>query len=505
MKNKIALLFVGLLFTSICNATVFNIGPTQTYTLPSQVRTLVQDGDTVYIDGGVYPNDAVKWIKKNLKIIGLGSGNNRTVMLYTGDIPNGKGIFVFETPGTCDNAYIDNIVFDGAQISDANGANGAGIRFQAVNLTVNNCKFTNCQNGILEGNGSVTTSNVSIQNSEFQNNGYQLQNDPNYSGYEHNIYISASADTLLVENCWFHHPRGQANSLKTRAQRAFILYNFIDEESTGYGSWEINIAQGGLNVILGNVIIQGPSGANHGIIGYDAATNSIEDFYFVNNTVINQFAGNIKYFNTVPASGITTYKIYNNIFASVTGGGNTMFTGNTPTVLDSSHNLISPDYLTLGFVNPSSGNYNLSASSLAAIDQGINAGLTNTGLDLTPLSMYQSFDGALIPRLTNGSAIDIGAYEYSGINEIQTKESANSFYISPNPSNGRLQLHFSPEHFGKNYQLELHDLSGNQIRIFTPALLSEQSELDLSFLAKGMYLLKFTTSKETFQQKIILR
>src|SRR5205085_234987 len=116
--------------------------------------------------------------------------------------------------GTCDNPYLENIVFDGARVSDNDGGNGAGIRFQAVNITVNNCKFTNCQNGILEGNGGVSTSNVIILNSEFQNNGYQLPNDPTFSGYEHNIYISASADTLVVKNCYFHHPRGQANSLK---------------------------------------------------------------------------------------------------------------------------------------------------------------------------------------------------------------------------------------------------------------------------------------------------
>ena len=182
----------------------------------------------------------------------------------------------------------------------------------------------NCQNGILEGNNSVTTSNVIIHNSEFYNNGYQEQNNASYSGYEHNIYISASADTLEVMNCYFHHPRGQANSLKTRAQRSFILYNLIDEEASGYGSWELNIAQGGLNVIMGNVIIQGASSANHGIIGYDAAVNSLEDFYFVNNTVINQYAGNIKYFNIVPQTGINTYKIYNNIFASVQGANKTM-------------------------------------------------------------------------------------------------------------------------------------------------------------------------------------
>ena len=259
MKKQ--LLIAGLFFSlTNVSAAIWNVGPTRTYTMPGQVKNLVNNGDTIYIDGAVYSNDAVKWVNKGLHFIGLGTGGNRTILQYTGDIPNGKGLWVFETAGTCDDAYIENIVFDGAQVSDLDGGNGAGIRYQANNLTIVNCKFMNCQNGILEGNGAVTTSNVSITNSEFQNNGYQLPNDPTYSGYEHNIYISASTDTLWVENCYFHDPRGQANSLKTRAQRAFILYNLIDE-AAGYGSWELNIAQGGLNIIMGNVIVQGAGGA----------------------------------------------------------------------------------------------------------------------------------------------------------------------------------------------------------------------------------------------------
>ena len=414
MKNLFCLLLLSFIIISHCKATVWNVGATRTYTKPGQLRLLVNNGDTIYIDGGVYANDATKWINKNLKFIGLGTGANRTILRYTGVIPNGKGIFVFELPGASDNPYLENIVFDGAQVSDGDGANGAAIRFQANDLTVNNCKFINCQNGILEGNVSVTTSNVIIQNSEFENNGYQLQNDPTYSGYEHNIYIGASADTLLVENCYFHHPRGQANSLKTRAQRSFILYNLIDEEATGNGSWEINIAQGGLSIIIGNVIIQGPSGANHGIVGYDAATNALEDFYFVNNTVINKYAGNITYFNTLPVSGINTFKIYNNIFASVTSASNNMFGTNKPGVLDSSHNITAGNYLNIGFSDPATNDYSLLPSATAAIDNGIAAGVTNTSFYLTPVNMYRSFMFALLPRTILGSTIDIGAYEYFG-------------------------------------------------------------------------------------------
>ncbi|OPZ98205.1 MAG: hypothetical protein BWY70_01283 [Bacteroidetes bacterium ADurb.Bin408] len=492
------------ILVTINYAGVWTVGPTQTYTLPSQVKNLVQDGDTIYIEGGVYSNDATKWTKNDLKIIGLGTGNNRTVLQYTGDIPNGKGIFVFETPGLSDNPYIENIVFDGAQVSDANGANGAGIRFQANNLTVKNCKFMNCQNGILEGNGSVTTSNVVILDSEFYNNGYQLQNDPNFSGYEHHIYISASADTLIVMNCYFHHPRGQGNSLKTRAQRSFILYNMIDE-GTGYGSYELNIAQGGLNIIMGNVIIQGPAGANHGIVGYDAVTNVLEDFYFVNNTVINQFAGNNKYFNIAPSTGINTFKIYNNIFASVPGASNILFNSNVPSVTDTSHNVFFADYLTSGFLNPSGNDYTLTATATALIDMGINAGTTNTSFSLTPVSMYQSFDLPLLNRSITGANIDIGAYEYPCVTGINHRTLENKLSIYPNPANGVIK--WSLEGINRAKKCILNVYNGYGQLVFSAALseLNNHQELDLTGLPPGLYTLRIHNDEDVFSGKFIVQ
>jgi hypothetical protein len=500
--KKVALALTILLFSNTIKATVWNVGPSQTYTLPSQVKNLVQDGDTIYIAGGIYINDATKWTKKNLKFIGLGTGSNRTVLQYTGDIPNGKGIFVFEIPGTSDNPYLENIVFDGAQISDGNGANGAGIRFQANNLTVNNCKFINCQNGILEGNGSVTTSNVIIQNCEFENNGYQLANDPTHSGYEHNIYIGASTDTLIVKNCYFHRPRGQANSLKTRAQRSYILYNLIDEEATGYGSWELNIAQGGLNVIIGNIIIQGSAGANHGIVSYDAATNVLEDFYFINNTVINKYNGNIKYFNISPASGINTFKIYNNIFASVTGASNTMFSSNVPASLDSLSNITSTNYLTVGFNNPSANDYSLLPGAVSAINKGSFAGVTNTAYALTPVNMYQSNTMSLLPRAIASGTIDIGAYEYSNPTSLKDIQSTSPVSIYPNPSFGKFTLNAESLKPQQAYNLEIYNVQGDKISSLN-AFAGSITEIDLSAYAKGMYHVKISNGTEIWNVKII--
>lgn len=503
MKKKyLVFILFGLLVSSM-KASVWNVGLSRIYSLPGQVRLLVQDGDTIYIDGGIYVNDAVKWNNKNLKFIGLGTDTNRTILQYNGDIPNGKGIFVFETPGTCDNPYLQNIVFDGARVSDSDGGNGAGIRFQANNITVMNCKFVNCQNGILEGNGSVTTSNVIIYNSEFENNGYQLPNDPTFSGYEHHIYISASADTLIVQNCYFHHPRGQANSLKTRAQRTFILYNLIDEEATGYGSWEINIAQGGLNIILGNIIIQGFSGANHGILGYDAAVNPLEDFYFVNNTVINKYAGNIKYFNIVPASGINTFKIYNNIFASVVGANNTMFTGNTPALLDSAKNINAIDYLALSFTDPSVNDFSLTSASSAAINNGTNPGVSNTAFSLSPLYMYQSHLLALLPRSITSGIIDIGAYEFSNTTGIDLNPTQINFSVFPNPSSGQFTVSINGFDSKRKYDFEIYNILGEKIG----QLIIENTEfiIDLTHAKKGIYFVKVKGSCAASYKKIIIR
>ena len=460
-------------------ATSWHVGLLQMYTLPSQVKNLVQDGDTIYIDGGVYLNDAVKWTHRDLKFIGLGSGAQRTVLQYSGDIPNGKGIFVFETPGSCDNAYVENIIFDGAQVSDANGANGAGIRFQAKDLTVVNCKFVNCQNGILEGNGSVSTSNVTLRNCEFENNGYQLPNDPTYSGYEHHIYISASTDTLLVTNCYFHDPRGQANSLKTRAQKSYILYNYIDE-ANGYGSWEIDIAQGGMNVIMGNVIVQGASGANHGIIGYDAVTNPIEEFYFVNNTVINKFSGNVKYFNAAP-TGINVFKVYNNIFASVIGASTNFMTGNIPVVLDTVSNQIFSDYMNVGFVDPAIGDYNLLSSATSVIDATVNAGSTNDGFLLSPDSFYVNFQNALSLRVIYGNALDAGAFEYSGSSTV-SESAEREFSVYPNPASEYLMI----ETKGK-FDYVLRDLFGRALR---QGISNELVRISLSDISTGCYSLE---------------
>lgn len=496
MKTYFVLL--ALLSAPISFATTWNVGPTETYTLPSQLVNLVEDGDSILIASGVYLNDASKWTKKNLTFIGLGTLANRTILRYSGDLPNGKGIFVFEIPVDSDNPTIINIVFDGAQVSDADGANGAGIRFQARNLTVRDCKFMNCQNGILEGNGSVIGSEVLIENSEFDNNGYQLPDDPTHSGYEHHLYIGASTTVFTLRNCYLHHPRGQANSIKTRALMNYIEYNFIDEGSTGYGSYELNIAQGGLCVVIGNVFIQGASGANHSIVGYDAVTNPMQNFYFVNNTVINRFAGNVRLFNITPSSGINAFKMYNNIFASVTGASNAWFGANTPAVLDSMKNVYATNYLNLNFLDGPNDNFHLTSGSTAAIDQATPAGTTNTMYPLTPYNQYVDFSLPLGLRSNIGLGMDIGAFEFTNGLGLSDEIHEPKFYVYPNPSNGEIIIQTEENVFAYN----LVSLDGKNC-VFER--FDDESRVILKTKLPGVYVLQLTMSSgEVLSKKVII-
>ncbi len=494
---KTPLFFLATICSLTISANTWHVGATQTYTAMSQVKPLVQNNDTVLIDSGVYLNDPVKWDKKNLYFKGLGI--TKPIMRWNaGDIPNGKGIWVFELVGLSDNPKIENIVFDGARVSDGNGGNGAGIRFQAKDITIKNCVFVNCQNGILEGNGSVNNSNVIITDTEFDNNGYEVIGNATHSGYEHHLYISAAADTFFLQNCYLHNPRGEANSVKTRAQRSFILYNKISEE-TGQGSWEINIAQGGLSIIMGNVIVQGPNSINHGMVSYDAATNAIQDFYFINNTVINKYVGNNKYFNISPTTGINTFKVYNNLFASNAGSSNTFMAGTLP-VLDSLKNWQALNYNTVGFQNPSTDDYYLPNGSLQPIDKGTNAGIASNGFSLTPIYQKMGMNSSLETRLLFNSIVDLGAFEYVPTVSIKNEElsSGNQLNIYVN-ENINIKTHTKTN----IKMLIITDMMGK--RIYNKEVNTSEINIDKSQFAKGLYIANVTTeTNNLFTQKFII-
>jgi hypothetical protein len=126
--RKIILLFLWL-FPLISFAFTWQVGPTRTYTLPSQVAILVNNGDTVEIDAATYLGDVCVWPKNNLLLKGVGG---RPHLRANGNNAVGKGIWVFAG----NNIRVENIEFSEASVPDENGA---GIRLDGVGISVKNC------------------------------------------------------------------------------------------------------------------------------------------------------------------------------------------------------------------------------------------------------------------------------------------------------------------------------------------------------------------------------
>ena len=133
---------VILSFSQTARCTIWQVGPTRTYTAPSAVTSLVNTGDTVQIDSGTYTDCAV-WTKSNLLLQGVGNGYAHCINSVCGY----KGIWVI-TSGT-NNITIENVEFSGASIAGVEGGNGAGLRAQGGSYTIRHCYFHNNQDGIL--------------------------------------------------------------------------------------------------------------------------------------------------------------------------------------------------------------------------------------------------------------------------------------------------------------------------------------------------------------------
>src|SRR5690348_8901909 len=116
---------------------VLTVGSGEEYSTIASAVAASQDGDTIEVQAGTYTDDFAT-ITKNINLVGVGG---MVHLVADQNIPNGKAILVTDA-----NVTIDHFEFSGAQVADGNGA---GIRYEAGNLTIANSYFHNNQEGIL--------------------------------------------------------------------------------------------------------------------------------------------------------------------------------------------------------------------------------------------------------------------------------------------------------------------------------------------------------------------
>ncbi|HEU4662780.1 MAG TPA: hypothetical protein VFS55_01985 [Dokdonella sp.] len=375
----IAAVLAFLLPAPASRAATLEVGPGHAFAAPCAAIAAAAAGDTILIDAaGSYAGDVCAWSKDGLTLRGV---NGRPRVDANGASAQGKAIWVVAG----DDTTIENIELSGCHVPDMNGA---GIRQEGANLTLRHAYFHDNENGILAGENTAST--ITIEYSEFARNGAG-------DGYSHNLYIGHVARLVFRWN--WSHDAVVGHLLKSRAARNDILYNRLTGEA-GSESYEINLPNGGLSYVIGNLVQQPATTQNGAMLDYlseGAGANTDFRLFVVNNTFVNDRGSG----TFLQVGGTTPALARNNLFV---GGGT--ISSQASATLD--HNVAGGADL---FVDAAHYDYRLRGDAAAAIDQGVAPG-TGGGESLQPASVYVH-PTAGASRVAVG-ATDVGAYEWGG-------------------------------------------------------------------------------------------
>jgi hypothetical protein len=268
LRILIALLTASALAAPAIAATL-EVGHGKRYPLPSAAIRDAHDGDTVLIAAGEYVDCAVV-AASNLTIEGAGRDASTVI---GSKICQDKGILV--TQGA--NITIRNLTLSRARSTEHNGA---GIRAEGRNLTIDRVRFFDNENGILAA--PVHDGTLLVRQSEFFHNGSCE------AACAHGIYANDQA-LVRIESSRFIATQ-HAHHIKSRAQRTEVLGCDISDGPDGTASYEIELPNGGALVVRDTTLEKGPKAENHTamiVIGDEAITQPAGEITIVNNRARN--------------------------------------------------------------------------------------------------------------------------------------------------------------------------------------------------------------------------
>lgn len=247
------------------------VGPGRALKTIAAAASVARDGDVVEIDAGEYRGEAAvaAWLQDRLTLRAAGG---RVRLVADGRAAEGKAIWVVRGG----RVAVSGFDFEGARVA---ARNGAGIRFEAGQLTLRRCRFGGNEMGLLTSNDP--RAELVLQFSEFAHN---LRPD----GHNHQLYAGSIA-SLAVWGCWFHHG-SVGHLLKSRAAVSRVFYSRLTDEAGGTSSYELEFPNGGVALVVGNVVQQGPMTDNpimisYGAEGYRWPRNTLA---LVHNTLVDE-------------------------------------------------------------------------------------------------------------------------------------------------------------------------------------------------------------------------
>ena len=389
-------------------ATVLTVGAGKQFATISAAVAAAHDGTVILVDSGTYTNDFAT-IYSKISIIGVGGMVNLAATIPP---PNSKGIFTVDNDVT-----IRNFSFSGVVISDSNGGNGAGIRYEGGAMVLRNCAFIGNQNGVM-GSAvipSLTTNTITIDHSLFDGNG-------SGTGYTHNLYIGTGVSKLTFTNN-ISQNANVGHELKSRAVVNDIEGNVFRDGPSGTASYDIDLPNGGQAIIANNIIEKGPNAENNAMIhfGGEGIPYAGSSLAVTHNTFIND-------------KGASTVAVYNQTVMSAT------ITGNSLENITSANIALGPASIS---GNADASGALISDSTLTGVLPGSTLVITDTlahqvTLDGLPYLAVQGGGGLLTANAVAGHIAVIGGT--GGLNYQETGSSGGNQLTTAAGSVNAIQL-----------------------------------------------------------------
>ncbi|NWG73535.1 MAG: right-handed parallel beta-helix repeat-containing protein [Rubrivivax sp.] len=261
-------MWVGLWIPHAADAATLNVGPARDIKTLSEAAKRARYGDMVEVDAGEYRRDVAVWTQNDLTIRAVGG---RARLIASGGSAEGKAIFVVRGG----RVTVEGLDFEGTRVPSRNGA---GIRFEAGQLTVRDCRFTDNEMGLLTGNDPQAE--LTVENSEFAHN-------KRLDGHNHQLY-AGGIGKLTVRGSYFH--QGYiGHLLKSRAAVNHLFYNRFTDELGGSASYEVEFPNGGVAVLVGNIVQQSSTSENAILIsmGAEGYTWPRHALVLAHNTIVD--------------------------------------------------------------------------------------------------------------------------------------------------------------------------------------------------------------------------
>jgi hypothetical protein len=208
-------------------------------TLQEAVNSIGPGRGTIRIAPGRYGECAVQEAGRVAYV-----AERRGQSVFDGGACEGKATLVLRGKG----ARVEGLVFTRVRVPDGNGA---GIRLQEGDLDVSYTVFSDGESGILSHNGPPGS--VRIDRSTFTGLG---EGDG-----VHSIYIGHYG-SLRVTNSRFERGRG-GHYVKSRAPRIEVLDSSFDDSRGRRTNYLIDLSNGAVGRIAGNVFVHGTGKENY--------------------------------------------------------------------------------------------------------------------------------------------------------------------------------------------------------------------------------------------------